>query len=898
MGVLFAVKTRDVCTDSNNGFRLLGHNNTKSWTEGKRVDVNMLKTGFNPDIYKGNRLIDTFAKGGSLVNARHVFDKMPERNLFSWNSMIGGYVKYGSIEDARQLFEKMIERDAVSWTVIIGGYAQIGEVEEALKLFCQMQLAGVKPDQVTFAGVLCACSYLTTSQQSKQIQAQIIKTGYDSNPLVWNTLVDTYAKCGDIEGARQIFDKMPGRDGVTFNAMIAGYARNGHCEEALELYSQMCRAGMKPTQFTFAGVLSACASLINLEQGKQIHGYVIRSGFELNVFVGNALIDTYAKCGSVNDARGFFDKMPERDGVSWNVMITGHAWHGQVEESLNLFVRLQRAGLSRSDFPFSSILSACASMLAFQLGKQVHTQIITTGVESNVHVGNALVDMYAKCRSLEDARQMFDQKPKQNTISWTSIIAGYSQAGYGEEALKLFSRMQWTAVHPDEATFASVLKACASLAALKQGKQIHTYMIRTGQELSIFAGSALLDMYAKCGSIDDAGQVFNEMPERNLVSWNAMISAYAQNGHSKEALQLFEHMLQAGTKPDYVSLICVLAACSHGGLVEKGYGYFHGMHQYHGITPRAEHYSCMIDLLARAGRLDEAEDIINNMPFEPDAIMWMALLGACRIHRNVELGKRAAESLFELEPQDAAPYVLMSNIYAAAGKWNDAAKVKKLMKDRGVKKEPGYSWIEIKNQTHAFVADDRSHSQTEEIYATLERLAWQMKKAGYAPDTNFALHDVEEEDKEHSLCHHSEKLAVAFGLISTPQGTPIRVVKNLRACGDCHSAIKFISDIVGREIIIRDANRFHHFKDGLCSCGDFCLLTAFGPCELVKGYGPAGKTSFLAVGKGSSRACPSSPCPTMLPHTLQGGEYKGNGTSVRWVSIQSCDRCATPSGAE
>jgi pentatricopeptide repeat protein len=328
-------------------------------------------------------------------------------------------------------------------------------------------------------------------------------------------------------------------------------------------------------------------------------------------------------------------------------------------------------------------------------------------------------------------------------------------------------------------------------------------------------------MYSKCGSIEDAFQTFDVMSERNVISWNAMIAGCAQHGCGKEALKLFAQMPQAGIEPDHISFVSALSACSHSGLVDEGLQLFDSMCRDYCIAPREVHYACMIDLLGRAGRLDEARDFMKTIPFAPDAYVWGALLGACRLYGNIDLGKHAAECLFQLEPHNAAKYVLLSNIYAAAGRWDDVAKVRKIMKDRGVQKQPGCSWIEVKNKVHTFMVEDKSHPQTEEIYSTLEELARQMEAAGYVPDTNFVLHDVEMEQKEHSLYHHSEKLAIAFGLISTLPGLPVRIIKNLRVCGDCHTATKFISKIVEREIIIRDANRFHHFKDGLCSCGDY-----------------------------------------------------------------------------
>nr|ABK26521.1 unknown [Picea sitchensis] len=368
---------------------------------------------------------------------------------------------------------------------------------------------------------------------------------------------------------------------------------------------------------------------------------------------------------------------------------------------------------------------------------------------------------------------------------------------------------------------AGILRACASVAALEQGKQVHADIIKIGFELDVSVSNGLVDMYGKCGRIEDAQEVFSKLLEPDVASWNAMISGLAQHGCGKEAVLLFEQMLQTGVKPNQITFVVVLSGCSHAGLVDEGRNYFDSMTRDHGISPKAEHYSCMVDLFGRAGCLDEALNFINQMPVEPNASVWGSLLGACRVHGNIELAERAVEQLIELTPENPGTYVLLSNIYAAAGRWDDAGKVRKMMKDRSVKKEPGCSWIEVQNKVHPFIVGDSSHPQIEEIYETLETLTLQMKAAGYIPNTNFVLHDVEEEQKEWILGHHSEKLAIAFGIISTPPGTTIRVVKNLRVCGDCHTATKFISRIVSREIVLRDTHRFHHFKDGQCSCGDY-----------------------------------------------------------------------------
>jgi len=748
-------------TDSNTYSSILQECiNSKSLKHGKKVHSHIIKNWLNPaEIFMSNRLVEMYAKCGSLRDARHMFDKMLKRNSFSWNIMIAGYAKCGSMEDAKWLFETMPDRNAVSWNSVIAGYAQQGDGEEALKLFSAMQCEGIEANQFAYASVLRACACSMALEQGKQVHADVFKRGLYSDVYLGSALVDMYAKCGNVEYAQRVFNEMPERNVVSWNGMISGYDQNAHGNEALELFCQMQNADddVMPDQFTFATVVSACATLLALKQGKQLHGHVIRTVVSPDIFLGNALVDMYSKCGSVEDAHQVFDKMPERDVVSWTALIAG----------------------------------------------------------------------YAKSASFNEAHSVFEQMPERNVVSWNAIISGCAQNGHSEEAIRLFWQMKQEGVYPTHYTFGNVLSACASLATLQHGKQVHAHVVKagfqfkTGLDSDVFVGNSLVDMYAKCGNIDDARLAFDKIVERDGVSWNAMIVGYAQNGHGNKALELFQQMLQEGMNPDHITMIGVLSACSHAGLVDEGRHYFNSMSQDHFITPLPDHYACMIDILGRAGYLDEAKDFIISMPFKADAIMWGAMLGACRIHGNVELGKWAAEHIFELDPQNSGPYVLLSNIYADAGRWGDVDKVRKLMKDRGVQKKPGCSWIEVNSRVHIFMAEDTSHPQSEEIYAFLVTLASQMKEAGYVPNTKFVLRDVNEERKEQILSFHSEKLAIAFGLISTPPGTLIRVVKNLRICGDCHTAIKFISKVVGREIIVRDASRFHHFKDGMCSCSDY-----------------------------------------------------------------------------
>eukprot|EP01018_Ginkgo_biloba_P030410 Gb_26158 [translate_table: standard] len=731
-----------------------------------------------------------------------------------------------------------------------------GRFSEAMAILQQMAQLGIPIDPDTFGALLDACGNMKALTEGKQVHAHMIINGIKPNMFLWFKLISMYSNCGSLVYARLIFEKMPNWHVYSWNLMIKGYVTFGYCEEALALYYQMQRHSILPNNYTFPFVLKACAGLAALTKGKEIHNYTIKRGYESDVFVGSALIDMYAKCGSLEFAHNVFDKMSQRNVVTWNaliagyiqngnceeavklfhemqvggvkqnvvtwnVMIAGHTQNGHANEALKLFRQMQLAGVKPNSVTIASVLPACALVEDLEQGKEIHDYIANCGFESDVFVVSALVDMYAKCGSVEVARQEFDKMSQRNVVSWNAMIAGYAQNEHANEALKLFSQMQLAGIKPNSFTLASVLPACAHLAAMQPGKEIHGYIIRSRLDSDTYSGSALIDMYAKCGCINIARQVFDKISIRDVALWNSMIVAYGVHGHGKDALMLFTEMQLAGMMPDQITFTAILSACSHAGFVKEGWQYFDSMSRDYQIAPRMEHYACMVDLLGRAGHLDEAQYFINNMPLEPSADVWGALLGACRIHGNIVVGEHAAEHLFELEPQNTGYYILLSNIYAEAGRWDDVAKVRTMLRGRGLKKTPGCSWIVVDNTVHEFLVGDMSHPQSGKIYAFLETLVKQMKEAGYVPDTRFVLHDMSEEEKEYSLCGHSEKLAIAFGIINTCPGTPIRITKNLRVCGDCHSATKFISKIVEQEIIVRDVSRFHHFKDGLCSCGDY-----------------------------------------------------------------------------
>lgn len=639
-------------------------------------------------------------------------------------------------------------------------------------------------------------------------------------------MIDSYAKESLLHISRQLFDQIPQPDLVSYNTLISAYASRGETEAALSMFQEMRQLGFDMDGFTLSAAITACSNDVDLI--KQLHSMVVSGGFDSYASVNNSLLSYYSKNGFLEEAKQIFFEMEEvKDEVSWNSMIVAYGQHREGPKALSLFHEMVRRGFNVDMFTLANVLTAFTCVDDLLGGLQFHAKLIKTGFHQNSHVGSGLIDLYSKCAGdMSICVKVFEEIPAPDLVIWNTMISGYSlNEEFSQVALDCFQQMQRVGHHPDDCSFVCVIIACSNLSSPSQGKQIHSLAIKSEIPSNrISVSNALIKMYAKCGNLQDARKVFEMMPEHNTVTLNTMIAGCAQHGVWKESILLFELMLHSGFLPTNVTFVSVLSACAHTGKVAEGQNYFSMMKDKFGIEPEAEHYSCMIDLLGRAGRLDEADRLIDTMQFNPGYIGWAALLGACRTHGNMELAVKAANQFLQLEPSNAAPYVMLSNIYAVAGKWEEAAAVRKLMRDRGVRKKPGCSWIEVKKRVHIFVAEDSSHPMIKEIHDYLDEMSRKMKKAGYVQDVRWALVKEDESilgEKEIRLGHHSEKLAVAFGLMSTKEGESILVVKNLRICGDCHNAIKFISAISGREITVRDARRFHCFKEGHCSCGDY-----------------------------------------------------------------------------
>ncbi|KAL6006178.1 hypothetical protein ACLOJK_040224 [Asimina triloba] len=723
---------------------------------------------------------------------------------------------------ARTLFSSIEKPDLLSWNLLVRACSKNGQFGQCMELYVAMQRAGFQPDMFTLPCVLNACAGLKALPSGQAVHAHAVKSGNECSLYVNSALVHMYGHCGHIQHAKEVFDEMDGRDVVSWNSIISGFVKEDASKEALMVFSEMRFSDVRPNQSTLSSVIPACGQLLEVRLGRAIHGIVIKLGGDVvsDVSVNSSLASMYSRCRDMESARGVLESMPERNVVSWNAILSGYVHNNRDGEAWDLFKRMQVEGIDANEITLTTMIMASNGL---EEGRAMHGYAMKMGLVREEILGASLIDMYGKFGSLTDARRVFDEVPRTEMGSWNSMIWGCVRNGHLRAALDIFSLLQENGLKPNSFTLVGVLNACANLGILQQGRDVHDYIVESGIEVNLIIGTALIDMYAKCGTVERARKIFEGMKEKDLIMWSVMISGHGLNGQAREAIDLFHRMVnEQGLRPDNVTFTSILSACSHAGLVQEGWEYFNQMTKVYDLVPKNEQYACMVDLLGRAGRLQEALSFIERMPIQPGISVWGALLGACRIHKNLELGAEAAEKLFKLEPRDAGYYVLLSNLYSAAGRRReDGTNVWELMKARGLKKPPGCSWVDLNGTVHEFYVADRSHPQAEAIYRKLEELGWEMRELGYVPDTNMVLHDVEEEMKEDRLSSHSERLAIAFGLISTAAGEPIRVTKNLRVCADCHNVTKLISKITGRRIIVRDARRFHHFEEGECSCGDY-----------------------------------------------------------------------------
>jgi pentatricopeptide repeat protein len=605
--------------------------------------------------------------------------------------------------------------------------------------------------------------------QLKQIQAHMTRTGLITHTFPVSRVLAfcALAEAGDIQYAHVLFSQIEKPNTYMWNTMIRGYCKAKIPTMGFSFFRGMVRERVEMDRRSFVFALKACEQFCTVLEGESVHCWIWKMGFDWDLVVRNGLVHFYAECGCLKFAREVFDQSFVRDVVTWTSMIDGYVVHNCSEEALELFNSMLLSDVEPNEVTMIAVLSACSLKEDLTMGKSIHEHIKNRNVNHSLNLQNAMLDMYVKCGclvaarevfydmktrdvfswtsmvngfakfgELDLARKFFDAMPEKNVVSWNAMIAGYSQNNQPEEALKLFRSMLGVGLDPIENTLVCVLSACGQLGSLDLGQWIHHYYINQKWiQPSVILANAFIDMYAKCGSIDAAAMIFKEMVERDLVSWNSMITGYASHGHATKALVLFEEMISMGFKPDEITFVGVLSACSHGGLVSVGREYFKGMKINYGIEPKVEHYACMIDLFGRMGLLEEAYELITKMPMEASIAAWGALLDACRRHGNVEVAKLSAFKLLDLDPEDSGIYSLLANICAHERRWGDVRMVRSMMRERGVKKTPGRSLIEVEGKFYEFLVADGSHPQSEEIYRVLNEIFLLSKLEDSVPDT-------------------------------------------------------------------------------------------------------------------------------------------------------------------
>ncbi|KAL2964822.1 hypothetical protein AAZX31_16G024400 [Glycine max] len=854
--------------------------------------------------------------------------KMPKkRNLVTMDgSMMRNYLQFGDFESATKVFFVGFARNYLLWNSFLEEFASFGgDSHEILAVFKELHDKGVKFDSKALTVVLKICLALMELWLGMEVHACLVKRGFHVDVHLSCALINLYEKYLGIDGANQVFDETPLQEDFLWNTIVMANLRSEKWEDALELFRRMQSASAKATDGTIVKLLQACGKLRALNEGKQIHGYVIRFGRVSNTSICNSIVSMYSRNNRLELARVAFDSTEDHNSASWNSIISsyavndclngawdllqemessgvkpdiitwnsllsGHLLQGSYENVLTNFRSLQSAGFKPDSCSITSALQAVIGLGCFNLGKEIHGYIMRSKLEYDVYVCTSLVDKYIKNDCLDKAEvvfhhtknknicawnslisgytykglfdnaekllnQMKEEGIKPDLVTWNSLVSGYSMSGRSEEALAVINRIKslgltpnvvsWTAmisgccqnenymdalqffsqmqeenVKPNSTTICTLLRACAGSSLLKIGEEIHCFSMRHGFLDDIYIATALIDMYGKGGKLKVAHEVFRNIKEKTLPCWNCMMMGYAIYGHGEEVFTLFDDMRKTGVRPDAITFTALLSGCKNSGLVMDGWKYFDSMKTDYNINPTIEHYSCMVDLLGKAGFLDEALDFIHAVPQKADASIWGAVLAACRLHKDIKIAEIAARNLLRLEPYNSANYALMMNIYSTFDRWGDVERLKESMTALGVKIPNVWSWIQVKQTIHVFSTEGKSHPEEGEIYFELYQLISEIKKLGYVLDINCVHQNIDDSEKEKVLLSHTEKLAMTYGLMKIKGGSPIRVVKNTRICHDCHTTAKYISLARNREIFLRDGGRFHHFMNGECSCKD------------------------------------------------------------------------------
>ncbi|KAK9667733.1 hypothetical protein RND81_13G007700 [Saponaria officinalis] len=703
--------------------------------------LNMLDNGFINAKFSGfPALVKAVGAVCDLVLTRQIHGHLIKvgaiKDIYVVNSLVNTFWKCGAANDAVKVFTKMEDMDSVSWNTMMSGFHQSGLYHKSLEMFSRMiSEFGTYPNRVACLSALSSCASLKSIIHGREIHGYVIKSELDVDEYVLNGLLDMYMKCCYVRKAEQLFERSPEHareNTVLWNVMISGYVDNRYFLKAALCFAQMMFLGIKPDSSTMVALLVLCSESKDLALGKQIHALALKSGLEMDVRVGTSLMDMYFKCAKPGYGFKLFERFDNCNLVMWGTITTNCSQSGDSRKVLDLYVAGAERGFIDAVILLAT-LRACSSLATKREGMVIHGMTVKLGLDSETYIGSALVDMYVKCQDIASAQKAFTRLPMKDEVTWSNLISGYAQNQLWDDSIKTFSEMHNHGIRPNAVTIACILSICARVFANSQCKEVHGHIIRHGFETNTLVNNALIVAYAKCGNIESPRKIFSRMKHKDEVSWNSILLSLGIHGRSDETLVFFDKMRESGVKPDHQTFTAVLSACSHSGAVAEGMEYFRSMIEEHMLEPRLEQYTCLVDLLGRAGYLNEAYDLIMAMPYPPDDRIWGSLLGSCRIHGNETLAEVVAKNVFELDPTSVGYHVLLANLYEDSCNFAEVTKVRFKVKDMGLKKSPGCSWIDVDNNIHVFTASDRSNHRTEDIYALLDILTVNMKRDGYVP---------------------------------------------------------------------------------------------------------------------------------------------------------------------
>ncbi|MCO5599042.1 hypothetical protein L7F22_053141 [Adiantum nelumboides] len=640
----------------------------------------MPKDGWKSEIEDITRLLKVCANLVDLNRTKqlhsHIIELGIDVPLQVNSALVHSYIRCGSVQNACNIFNSVRKRDVILWTILITGYTQLGLFGQAFASFNRMYVEGEPPNHFTYASILKLSTNMPDRRLVEQAHTGLLEAGFGSEVTIGNALIDAYGKIGSMDHALLVFNNIHKKDVVSWSAMISCFEKFERWRDAIVLFEEMNQEQLQPNNYTYVSILKACASLKDLETCRHVHSQVAERSWEVDAYLRTRLLDTYLKCGCIIDARKILDKIVYLDLMSVNVMLSGYAQHGLGEEANILFLNSQNEGLIPDKFTFTATLKACASVAWIEEGTHVHVQFSSSGIALDSFMAITLVDMYVKCGQIGYARQVFHEMFERDAILWNSFLVGFIQEGNCQNAMGLYHQMHLEGVFADACTYVILLKACIGLAALVSGKQVHARLVKSSDEPNIHVRSSLVDMYSKCGRLESARKVFESTQCRDAISWNSIMTAYAQQGDSKEVFTLFKSMQEEGLKPSVVTLGCVLSACRRSSLIEDSCEYLKSLVVTYNIEPSAQHFGCIIELFATLGRLNEGADFLSKLPFKITVEPWITLLAACKVHGNVDVAECAFENIQRVEPGHVGAVVLLHNVYAAVKNWDAANSIR------------------------------------------------------------------------------------------------------------------------------------------------------------------------------------------------------------------------------